>query len=453
MGTRKPPLRLASIVALLLLPQLGTAAQWQPPRAVRLRGGKEWRSLPRAFLTGASKQVGERPAALLLRPGDLAFSKDCVLPYLAADGTALNVNTSAGIITLGKAVVALSLSKEQKGWEWLEKASRQELAALRFVQFGKGVAPERIPALWRPAAASPRLGLSFEKKDGARDVLAVFEPRWLVAPVETIGENADLVLPRLRRLELLALNVEKTATGLGFIRAMPKLHTLMLLAWDPEKTGPLRLGNPSPASLWLSGKMKDLDPLQGGRDLTELYLVLCGELSDISGLERFPKLDTLVLTGCEKVKDLAPLTRLHSLRWLGLPPGVSQGQLARVVEQNPDLKVLQLIACEKLKDLSALRGLREPFAIIAVGDYDLPPLASLKSLRYLGLEAELFEKNPEKVRKLQKALPNCVLAPCEGVCLGSGWILAIAIAAALAWAVRGRSRSGGESQGIRAGQS
>jgi len=425
-------------------------AEWQPPRIVKIEAADAWASLPLTYASWSSRKVGGWPMAILARPGDLLMGEKAIVPYLNTDGARLKLEREDGILRLGETVVSLWLSGGSKAWQWLEGASRQELSAIRFVSLGKRVPLERLPMLWPLAARSPHAGLDFEAVKGAPDVLALFEPRWLAAPIPAITEKPGATLPRLRQVECLILNIEDAREPTVFIKDLPKLRTLAILGWNPKRLGTLSVDNPAVRALWLSGGFANLARLKAPENLRELYLLGSKELSDITALERFPNLQILKLTGCEKLEDLEPLAGLRHLRWLGLPVNTTQEQVATIIRQHPDVKVVELLGCKKVKDLGVLKGLREPFAVVAVGDHDLEPLKGLKTLRFLGLDAEVFDEKPEKIREVQKALPQCVIAPC-GICLGSGWILLLAATVAFAWAAKG-SRSKRKSQARHPGQ-
>jgi len=439
--------RLGSTLACALAAaSLCRGAEWQPPRIVKIEAADAWASLPLTYLSWSSRKAGGWPMAILARPGDLLMSEKAIVPYMAKDGTRLKLKREEGILRLGEAVVSLWLSGDSKAWQWLEGASRQELSALRFVTLTERAPLERFPMLWPLAARSPHAGLSFQGARGAPDVLALFEPRWLAARIPAIAEKPGATLPRLRQVECLILNIEDAREFPVFIKDLPELRTLAILDWNPKRLDALSVDNPAVRALWLSGGFANLARLKAPENLRELYLMGSKKLSDITALRRFPNLQILKLTGCEKLEDLEPLAGLRHLRWLGLPLSVTQEQLATIIRQHPDLEVVELLGCKKVKDLGVLKGLREPFAVIAIGDYDLEPLKGLKTLRFLGLESEVFEKKPEKIRELQQALPNCVVAPC-GICLGSGWILLVAATTALAWATK-RACAGRKSQAM-----
>jgi len=82
---------------------------------------------------------------------------------------------------------------------------------------------------------------------------------------------------------------------------------------------------------------------------------------------------------------------------------------------------------------------------------DFTPLHRLKNLKLVGLAGEKAEANkikpaiePDQLAGLKKALPDAAIVTIIPMCLGSGWILALAAAVAAGWlVVRRRTRESG----------
>jgi len=84
--------------------------------------------------------------------------------------------------------------------------------------------------------------------------------------------------------------------------------------------------------------------------------------------------------------------------------------------------------------------LRRLKALVLLGEaVELAPLYDMKNLRFVLLRDEDFEKIPEQIQALEKALPKCVVAKGK-ICLGSGWILLLLPTLALAWLLGARRR-------------
>ncbi|MDF1573808.1 MAG: HlyD family efflux transporter periplasmic adaptor subunit [Bacteroidales bacterium] len=63
------------------------------------------------------------------------------------------------------------------------------------------------------------------------------------------------------------------------------------------------------------------------------------------------------------------------------------------------------------------------FVSIPFNQEQLGMLPSLEQLDYLILTNEVFEDNPEWIKELRESLPNSILVPGSGICLGSAWLI------------------------------
>jgi Leucine-rich repeat (LRR) protein len=201
----------------------------------------------------------------------------------------------------------------------------------------------------------------------------------------------------------------------------------------------------------IDSDMEDLSSIAHLTALRELHLAGCDFLTDITALSEFSSLEALTLSLCEDVSDLSVLKGLRNLTRLGLPTDITQEEFAAVIGDHPGLRQIELVGCKNVNDLSPLKGLPELEHLVLIDtEASYAPLHEMKSLRFLMLPVELFEKSPEEVRKLEEALPQCTVAAGE-VCLGSGWILMLLPAMALAWLLSRRRRAGPAQAGPRDG--
>ena len=448
MSTR-PIRRSAAVVAAVVLAvascskepaeEAAKEAGWTPPRIVRFEGSEGCFNYSRSYMAWAVKAEKQATAAVLAREGDLlAFEKGGAFPYAPADGDVLTVTVEGeSDLTLGGRPVCVGLGKEKaERWEWVKNAPMTELAHVRFLNIPDVVAPKRVPLLEKLAKACPGAGLALDDAEAARQVLPLFKPRMLLGAEFLFEPDAEGLLVHLAEVEFLGVEVGKEVKGLGIVSRLPRLRTLMLLDWDPEQTGPLpKEGCTALRSLIVGSEhVTDLTAVSHLAELRELHLARCAKLADVGALARLPKLRALTLTGCKKLTDLSPLGALPELAWLALPPETSQEQLAAVAAQNGGVEVLELIGCEKVTDLGPVAGMAKLWGLVLIKTpAPREPLRQMKTLRYLALEADVFEKSADEVAALEKDLPGCTIVAGEGMCLGSGWILLLVPVAALAW--------------------
>jgi hypothetical protein len=415
---------------------------WRPPQVVRIEGDEE-RWMVMSPLYGLFFAVAKKGEAthLLVRDGEVIQGMQTPLfPYRSADGRSLKVAGDKVRMALAGKTVTLSL-EEESGWEWLEKASPEQMASLRFVMVGAKEPPEGVDAealLKRLAGENPAVGLIVSGADALAVVLRVFDPHWLGFGGVTLEKGHSAALVAEKQLRTLFTDADEK-DKLAFLAGLPGLETLILTGWDVAKAGPLPDGLANLRSVIVfGGKMKDLSCLGKQPRLEELNVMAQKSLPDISALANHPHLKTVCLRSCEGVTDLAVLEKLKGLKWLALPPATTQKQFAEIVRSHPDLVVLEATGCEKIRDLRPAVDLAHLKALIVETQAPPDPLYQMKGLEYLAVGVEekdgkVTPEHQEMVIRLQKELPDTAIVRVAPMCLGSGWMLLLVPAVALAW--------------------
>ena len=396
----------------------------QPVSIVSFEGGKEWATIFPSGSQWLSGNVGGGTAGLLLRDGDLVWQENLIV-YRLSDGPKLKMAFNGWSAQLAGKVVSLSLESGTEGREWLEKASTQDLAAIRFLTLPADADAALLSALKRLAALNPGVALGVKSNAALQHLLPLFRPRVLLLDNDELNAEGRKAVVDQQQIETLFVAGEKPGS-LAFLPRLRALHRLLITNWDVGQAGPLPAGLDGLESIVVANsKLTDLAALSAAPPgLEELSLVGCKELVDVSGLARFSGLKTVILEGNEKVSALPSLANLQQLQWVGLPPKISQKQFAAVIKAHPSLRILEMVGCENVTDLEPLSGLKVLEGLILSGSYkNLEVVPTLKSLRFVGVPADAFEKSPEQVRAIQKALPDALVVPVSGLCLGSGWIL------------------------------
>ncbi len=453
MSSRRPVVLLLLLVVFPVMgaPCWGRSSErgaWRPPQVVRIEGGERFTvmsPLYGLFLAGAKE--GEA-THLLVRDGEvIAVPQNLWIPYRSADGRSLKVAGDKVRTTLAGKTVTLSLD-EEGGWEWLKKATPEQMASLRLVGVGAKEPPEGVDAealIKRLAAENPAVGLIVTEADALPVLLPLFDPGWLLIEDATLNKLHWAALFGEKQLRMLVMKGDQEA-DLPFLAGLSNLETLLLTKWDVEKAGPLPDGLASLRSLVVfRGKMKDLSCLGKQPGLEELNLMAEKPLTDISALANHPHLKTVCLRSCEGVTDLAVLEKLKGLKWLALPPATTQEQFAEVVRSHPDLVVLEATGCEKITDLRPAGDLKHLKALILATKAPPDPLYQMKGLEFLAVAVEKKDgkvkpEHQEMVVRLQKELPDTAVVRLAPLCLGSGWILLLVPLAVMAWWLAARRK-------------
>lgn len=423
-GKEKNEIRFQISKNMWMMEKRAPRAEWGVPRVVQIKGIERLCNYPPTWCTGAR---ASHPVGVLARDGDLFWAdKDHLFLYRGTDGESLVLDVQGDVLLLNGKAVSIQLSDQGTGWEWLWKASTEDLSDLRLLIVRGHTDAFDFPLLEKVARVRPDIALfldeRFDQSDIVAQLVSLFEPDFLAIDLQVLSEQFDALEPRLAKLEVLWALEEGPV---DFLPRLPRLRTLLLSRWDPARSG----GIPGSRSLRsvtiMNSRLEDLSFLRNVTGLQELVLFDIDELKDITALAAFPDLKKLVLfSKSRKVLDLAVLERLPKLAWLEFPRETSQEAFANVIASHPGLEVV-VLGSEEIRDLSPLRGLRHlKAAILLQRNVDVGVLQDLKSLQYLALQKDAFEGDAaEKTAALEQALPKTFVTQTEPFCLGSGWIL------------------------------
>jgi hypothetical protein len=442
----------AGLAALASCSSQPSAQGWQPPQPVRIEVtvqpeakaeekeraevARKWFNQFPSYMTWESVAPAGKSGGMLVRDGDVLIPiEGMAVVYRASDGAALKFTVEAWRTQLRGKTVSVSLDQGAAGWEWLEKASAQDLAALRLVDIPAELDAARLPLLKKLAEANPGVALQVDKYEVLAQLLPLFKPRVLLFGKMEMTPQVCKLLADQKQIETLLISGGEKGS-LDFLSDLPALRRVAIGDWDVEKAGPLPKGLTSLKSLLIFGwKQKDISALADApAGLEELSILASETLVDIKGVEKMAGLKTLILNMDKELADVSPLAALKGLRWLGLPQKIAKEQFAAVVKEHPDLAVLELVGCEGAEDLSPLAGLKGLQSLVLVGAYkNLDTLREVKSLRFVAYVDPDTKESMAGVEALQKALPDAMVVSAAPMCLGSGWILLVFPAAALVW--------------------
>jgi len=462
---------MVALAACVLCASCADNDDWQPPRVVRLEGALRSYSISPMYgvMFGAIvDQDDEEPNGLyrrewssfvLVRPGDLvALSKGPPLPYMAGDDVNVAVNAAEHRILLQGRTASLQLgANSEEALAWLNKALPDALADIRLVSLAEpaddaDALAEQRKALERLCAVKRDVGILVNDQASLTLALELFDPPWLSLGSLDLTEDEQTALAAQPGLHTLFLEGDQPH-GLAFLKRLPTLRTLILTNWagpaedQPPETLPT-LKNLR-TLIVVGGKLPDLAPIGNQPALEEVVIFGAERLADLSGLTRLRGLRAFGLPACQEVTDLGPLRSLKHLRWVTLPPATTQEQFATVCADHPNLVSLLAVPCEKITDLTPVTRLRKLQALCVTTTAPLDPLAKVKSLRLLGLhapegqEAAARAETEKALVAVMKARPGLQVVEAAPLCVGSGWILLLAPAAAGGWLLARRHRRAG----------
>jgi hypothetical protein len=258
------------------------------------------------------------------------------------------------------------------------------------------------------------------------ELISLCKPVWLAAENIPVDPASDQEMA-LDHLELLWIS-GKVLDFLKIEQCCNNLETLIVAEWDPGTVEVLPLSglNKCHTLTLTECANQDLSAIEFPPNLKRLHLVGCDTLTDISGISAMPHLKSLGLAGSNDVVSLEPVRELTALRRIAFPANTSQEDFAAIIDRLQFLEVVELLDCPDVTDLSPLKQ-KENLKILVLqlaGNWP-DNLGSLNRLELIILSKEIFDESPERIAELRQQLPDTMIVPGSGLCMGSGWLLLI----------------------------
>ncbi len=148
--------------------------------------------------------------------------------------------------------------------------------------------------------------------------------------------------------------------------------------------------------------------------------IIADSLVPYSIAQHHPKLQTLTFA---TNGNLSAITDLKNLKWLTLATDFSKDDLDFLSVAVTNLELLRIANTDTLENYSALSKLSKLKYLIIANEPGIDTtLYHLKGLTYLSM-SEDFMNDSVRFNALQCALPNTIISPNSGMCMGSGWLL------------------------------
>lgn len=370
--------------------------------------------------------------AMLARTGDVLAGFDEVI-YHRGELSYSFTETDGVLLNNGK-VFSINFSENPAFGNWLSQMDTVDLAQLNHVTLSNKLPANYIDYLKQIAQKKPNIGLNIDVwNEETPTVIGLFNPSWLALSVPTIDKIT--ALPVFLDLEMLVLSVVDGSVA-GSLKSFPKLKHLVFTnmksdaAIDPEfLTNNLQVESVVCADC----KFSDFRFLNKLRKLNSLMVLETDTTIDIGFIKNLKSLTRLSLM-VDKVVDWNELNDIPNLKWLALSGDISQHDFNEVIATNPKLEVLEIVECDSINSLAALSGLKSLKALTVsdtLRDWQTP--LKLNRLEYISIPKSAMADSVY-VTKLQAAIPNGMIVPNDGFCMGSGWvILFLPIVLALAW--------------------
>lgn len=218
------------------------------------------------------------------------------------------------------------------------------------------------------------------------------------------GEVNFPYLPKLKQMILFDVYNDSSSISPEFFKEVPNLESL---------------------TIDVNSSRMDWTSINSLKNLRHLYINSDSIIpDDIYGFH--PKLKFLELETKRLGVSISGILKKNKLKWLSISTmdSLLLGQKSKVLQDSfPELEYLEFKNNDSLLDYRNFKNIKKLKYLVVNGKVGLDTtLHHLDHLDYISLPYK-FLKDSVNMVKVKKALPNTVIAPNSGACLGSGWLL------------------------------
>ena len=376
------------------------------------------------------------PTTMLALPGDLIAADDDFFPYKSGESYHFSSPVEGVVLNNGK-VFVIKISDNPKTVEWLQQLSTVDFSSLDHIEIGEKLPTEYFGYIKLISDKCQNIGLNIDKwNEEMPAIIKLFKPTWMAISEINVSEFEQL-MPQ-PELDLLMLSPKDGQLNEP-LPHLPKLKHLLLSDIKSENsvTPDFLINNPQIETVECGESeitdFRFLNTLDRLKSLMVLNTDLSIDLQFIDELKSLKRISLLINEG----KHWDVLQNLKNLNWLVVCGDISQNQFNQTIKANTGLQAVEVVECDSVNNLTALSGLKQLKALTVTDtlrDAKTPLL--LSNLSYLSLPSETLQDSIY-MAKLKEAVPNGVIVPNDGFCMGSGWfILFIPALFAMAWMKR-----------------
>ena len=361
------------------------------------------------------------PAKMIAGKGDIIAYEDYIFQVKIPIGQSYRFESRSDGGYINGRINTIFISKKDSLYKGLREILSGDLSGADFLCFEKEVPQDCETYLSELVQKKPDLGLCFD--GGINDpgnILKMFNPGVVFLSETSAGdieklsqfkEIKDLMLGDIERLE----NVE--------LPALPSLKQLIIFMPDRGIPGSFFRLNPQIERLAIFGVENfDLASISNFTALKSLTVLGNDSLLNSDLLNRHQSLEVLSVSA-ESFNYNTSLDGLGKLKAVTFSSEIRQEEFKRFIDSHSGIEVVNILQNEEINDLSPLLSLERLYGL-TVSDTvtDVANILLMKDLRYLSLPSDFLDDSLMKNR-ISQALPGTIIAPNEGFCLGSGWLL------------------------------
>jgi hypothetical protein len=358
--------------------------------------------------------------AMIVKKGDLLATEEFLytLPDWVKDSMSLKYDDDELYID-GKLVSLLIDSKDPE--IQIKKVLETDISGLSFLYFASSVSDSCITALQQLSARKKDISIGFEDTPNKLDsILQYFKPRILLIP-----KVSDQILTEIKdncSPEILFTGIADTLIK-SPMPPIPSLKQIIFSGSSEKITENFFALNPQIESLsFPEAREFNLALIQSLRNLKSLVFMNADTVIAPEKIKNNPRLEILTVSS-QLMRNNPALDELRNLKWVQFYSDIDQQQFDSFIGKHPGIEVVEIYDCSKLKITQSLASLKNLQGLVLTNhSLDSSSVKNLTNLKYLALpNADL--KDPKAYILLKQAMPNTVIAACDGVCMGSGWIL------------------------------
>jgi hypothetical protein len=390
---------------------------------IKLSGDGSFLNLSTTGIASTVMADSLTPTAMVVRAGDLLAHEDWYLYYRDPKTQGYDFSYKNGVCFNNCNIFSLKLSSKILDQNGSFNPDSLDLTQLESIVIEKEFRVEDLGYLKKLADKKPNVGIIIEgNQEISIEILNLFKPIWVV--LTDVSREVLTNLPSMNELELLAFTPSDSLIDYS-LPAFPKLKHLILTEIKENALIDARFleNNTQIESLICSNcELSDFSFAKPLSHLKTFGVLSFKQTIDVGFLEGMQSLSRLIILG-NNISNWESISLLPRLKWLSLSGNISQKNFESMISRQKGLEVVELIDCDSIKNLEAIVELKKIKALtVADSLTDRANLLQLNNLSYLSLPIEVL-KDSVYLQELQKTMPDCVIVPNDGFCMGSGWLL------------------------------
>jgi hypothetical protein len=343
--------------------------------------------------------------------------------YRKSDGAVLEFSMQHFMLFLNDKLISIKITDDDELNSWLKNLSHEKIKDLRSVFIIDEISGVNMDYLTRLSELKPEIGVYIDSKSEKTDsILKLFKPLWLIDFNNKLSSEAVQVVNHSEDIDILRIDAE--VNDLDEFSELTSLQILFIQNLDqpePGKESDLLKGVRT-LSISESG-INNLEFLSTCHNLRELSLIDCESLTDITALNNLPGLKSINLIACDSLKEVNVIDKVRKLKWISFPNNIEQQEFDLFLSDHRTLEVIDLIGCENIEHFKQMKELKHLSCLSLHGmEIQIDSIIQMSNLKFLSLPAEMMD-DPVNASLLKENLPETIIVPSTGICLGTGWIL------------------------------